>query len=512
VTIKHDGPGEGRWTKYCHLNSVTVPVNNPDGTPHVVEVGDQIGTLGQTEAYCNDQNGVQHVHFAVSNTENGGWGCVVGANQANCIDPGSPPGEGSFDKGCAGTVTPNVEWVTTTGGATKLAKDYCTPEPRATTCGRLANLAGGPVCGPGYTNNCNQPVECGPCAGGQVCNGGGMCAAAATVNVQVYTGAGTISVKRNNGVAFTGDAGGPATGSTTTSLLFPFAVGDTYSFSAAPSSGNLFVKFCGDAACSITTTSNPFSGNITAPQGNVFGYFNPCDSDSRTCHLLSNLAGAQVCGRDWTNNCGQKVTCNCSSSTTQTCDQTPGSPTDGTCVNRSGALYGFFDCVVGCVPNCSGKNCGDDGCGGYCGSGTGTCPAGYVCSGGNCVIPPTCPTGTCNTSNATGWCGAGYYCNTSGIANGAANTLYYCSSAGGYATSPRYCNEECHFEPGLNDQCWEDTSSCSYWRNYYVYACGWDSVNGNPRINYSCYYGSKSIHQWCAPGRCAWGSVNDYCY
>jgi hypothetical protein len=42
----------------------------------------------------------------------------------------------------------------------------------------------------------------------------------------------------------------------------------------------------------------------------------------------------------------------------------------------------------GCLPNCTGKECGDDGCGGSCGD----CPEGYYCDNGVCVegIPPNC--------------------------------------------------------------------------------------------------------------------------
>jgi hypothetical protein len=166
-----------------------------------------------------------------------------------------------------------------------------------------------------------------------------------------------------------------------------------------------------------------------------------------------------------------------------------------------------------CTPSCATSFCGGpDGCGGICG-----CPAGQHCdASGTCSVAnvPTCPPSwlACNTTNGTGWCGAGYYCGKSGMTYAASETLYYCSHAGQQNPSARACNEECHFRPGLDDQCWEDTSNCSYWRSYFVDACGWDYVNGNPRINYQCYYGSKSIHQWCAPGRCAWGSVNDYCH
>lgn len=41
------------------------------------------------------------------------------------------------------------------------------------------------------------------------------------------------------------------------------------------------------------------------------------------------------------------------------------------------------DCT--CFPNCSGRRCGDDGCGGSCG----TCPTGYTCRGGDCLANAT---------------------------------------------------------------------------------------------------------------------------
>ena len=67
-----------------------------------------------------------------------------------------------------------------------------------------------------------------------------------------------------------------------------------------------------------------------------------------------------------------------------------------------------------CVPDCSGKNCGDDGCGGSCGS----CPSGQTCSDGVCTITPqkcSSPSQTImrisDTTNAHGevWNGTGNY-------------------------------------------------------------------------------------------------------
>jgi hypothetical protein len=45
-----------------------------------------------------------------------------------------------------------------------------------------------------------------------------------------------------------------------------------------------------------------------------------------------------------------------------------------------------------CVPSCTGKTCGDDGCGGSCAPG---CNKGFLCDGGQCVDMPSCGNGSC---------------------------------------------------------------------------------------------------------------------
>lgn len=48
--------------------------------------------------------------------------------------------------------------------------------------------------------------------------------------------------------------------------------------------------------------------------------------------------------------------------------------------------------VCQCIPQCSGKTCGPDGCGGFCGSKGGACDNAFTCSAGNCVpMPAYCP-------------------------------------------------------------------------------------------------------------------------
>jgi hypothetical protein len=56
-----------------------------------------------------------------------------------------------------------------------------------------------------------------------------------------------------------------------------------------------------------------------------------------------------------------------------------------------------------CTSNCTGKTCGDDGCGGSCG----TCPGSQdVCQTGTCICLPQCaPANACGADGCNGSCG-----------------------------------------------------------------------------------------------------------
>ncbi|MCA9607115.1 MAG: hypothetical protein KC619_16025, partial [Myxococcales bacterium] len=53
----------------------------------------------------------------------------------------------------------------------------------------------------------------------------------------------------------------------------------------------------------------------------------------------------------------------------------------------------------GCVPSCVGRTCGDDGCGGSCG----TCTTG-TCEAGTCSCTPNCVGRTCGDDGCGGSC------------------------------------------------------------------------------------------------------------
>ncbi len=92
-----------------------------------------------------------------------------------------------------------------------------------------------------------------------------------------------------------------------------------------------------------------------------------------------------------------------------------------------------------CVPRCAGKTCGDDGCGGTCG----TCPSGTQCSSaGTCACTPNCSGRACGDDGCGGTCGTcevRWSCSTSGACvpptcrasvgwNDCPGSDYHCSS------------------------------------------------------------------------------------
>jgi MYXO-CTERM domain-containing protein len=75
---------------------------------------------------------------------------------------------------------------------------------------------------------------------------------------------------------------------------------------------------------------------------------------------------------------------------------------------------------VACVPACTGRQCGPDGCGGSCG----TCPATDTCSAaGECVCTPQCAGKTCGPDGCGGSCGGPCPTPTVTITSPAAGTV-----------------------------------------------------------------------------------------
>jgi len=103
-------------------------------------------------------------------------------------------------------------------------------------------------------------------------------------------------------------------------------------------------------------------------------------SDGLYCNGAERFVAGQC--TQGTDPCDDKVAC-----TADTCDEATGTcsnvpnPMDPTCTS----------CISTCTPDCTGKVCGDDGCGGTCGGG---CPMGQACNATN----------TCQSTNQDGTC------------------------------------------------------------------------------------------------------------
>jgi hypothetical protein len=140
---------------------------------------------------------------------------------------------------------------------------------------------------------------------------------------------------------------------------------------------------CGGRACGADPVCGTSCGSCASETTCVNGQ---CQSTGPVCPRDA-ACGARRCGLD--------PVCNtsCGSCTPpQTCTA------DGRCI---------------CVPRCDGRVCGDDGCGGSCGS----CPGGTSCQSGRCVCVGRCAGRTCGNDGCGGSCGScpsGFSCNAAG--------------------------------------------------------------------------------------------------
>ncbi|MBM4353201.1 MAG: hypothetical protein FJ109_05290 [Deltaproteobacteria bacterium] len=106
-----------------------------------------------------------------------------------------------------------------------------------------------------------------------------------------------------------------------------------------------------------------------------------------------------------------------------------------------------FVCMPPCTPDCAGKECGDDGCGGTCG----TCDAGCECSmlTGQCMgscgtCTPDCTDKECGDDGCGGSCGvceAGCTCSSEGKCVGICETCH--PNCKGKACGPDGCGGKC---------------------------------------------------------------------
>ncbi len=165
----------------------------------------------------------------------------------------------------------------------------------------------------------------------------------------------------------------------------------------------------------------------------------------------------------------------------------------GTCA--SGYSCSSNQCVASCTPNCSGKACGSDGCGGSCG----TCASGYSCNtSGQCVAScvPSCSGKACGSDGCGGSCGtcaSGYSCNTSGqCVAGCTNecTIGARQCAGiGYQACNNYDSDSCVE--------WSSVTACASGESCSEGICVADDSDCVQNYSKKCYNGDAYWYDSC---------------
>ena len=177
-------------------------------------------------------------------------------------------------------------------------------------------------------------------------------------------------------------------------------------------------KDCGDDGCGLSC------GTCDA------NYF--CDGNDQCaiCTCMGKECGDDGCGGSC-GTCTEGYSCQggtcvgggtgaCGADPTETCQDYCGEQgaggcyCDEACVDYGDCCPDYESCCSGtCTPDCVSKDCGDDGCGGSCG----TCTEGYSCQGGTCVknqvCVPDCAGKDCGDDGCGGSCGTcteGYSC------------------------------------------------------------------------------------------------------
>jgi hypothetical protein len=165
-----------------------------------------------------------------------------------------------------------------------------------------------------------------------------------------------------------------------------------------------------------------------------------------------------------------------------------------------------------CTPSCTGKVCGDDGCGGSCGTcGTGqTCNSAGQCTGGSCT--PSCTGKTCGPDGCggtCGTCGTGQTCGSNGTCSGGGTTCAHtkCTTGTKLASGCDAC---------VTKICASDSYCCSTaWDNQCVgevkSICGDSSCSGGSTCAHDkCVTGTKLVKSCdsCVTSIC---NVDSYC-
>lgn len=141
-----------------------------------------------------------------------------------------------------------------------------------------------------------------------------------------------------------------------------------------------------------------------------------------------------------------------------------------------------------CRPFCDGKQCGEDGCGGVCGSHYGGCESGLVCQQGSCVCVPSCAGKVCGGDGCGGECpngcvaqGSIYQC----IESPPNNVCACIPDCTGKACGSDGCGAQCADTCGANERC-NESNQCEPIPDECVSDCGARQCGRDPVCQRFC--------------------------
>ena len=206
------------------------------------------------------------------------------------------------------------------------------------------------------------------------------------------------------------------------------------------------------------------SANKCMPCGSPISYTGSCSlstSGNSICYDYCNEAGTS-CDED-ADCCGGGACCDGTCTNEITCDVcTPSCAGkdcgDDGCEGSCGSCSGVDTCggggtagVCGCTPQCTGKDCGDDGCDGSCGS----CSGYDSCGGGGTAGVCGCTAATCGSSCGTISDGCGHDLDCGGCSSG-----YDCVNNSCTPSCSHDCYGSCDTYNGCGELCGCDTGAC----------------------------------------------------
>jgi hypothetical protein len=391
------------------------------------------------------------------------------------------------------------------------APGSCTPDCTGKNCGddgcggSCGTCSGGETCVSGVCTGCTPDCagkncgddgcggSCGSCSGGQVCNSG---------TCEDPPPGGCTSI--NGGGTFTGDSSGEADDVVASCNDNNGAPDICYYWTASVSGTHVF-DTCGansfDTVLSLHNQSGSSEYDCSDDNGS-------CTYDKKSEFSFNATAGTtyMIVLDGYHSYSSGSYTLNIDAPGTCTPDCTGKNCGDDGCGGSCGTCSGGETCVsgvcTGCTPDCSGKNCGDDGCGGSCG----TCTGGQVCNSGTCEDPP--PSGCTSISGAGTFDGNNTsatddYTSTCDDRTGGKDVCFLWTPSVSGTHHIDTCDSYTEFDTVLSVRnesgstqltCNDDDSSCSNFRSgldynftsgetYMIVVDGWEDVEvGNFRL------------------------------